>query len=1233
VATRALVFDLVGRDKSLGRTFDQMSRKSRELGRSFHQAGMEAGRATDKLRLGVDKANLQLKQAEITASKARASHARAARLFGRDSDQAYQAALRVGKAQIGVREATLRVADATDHLSKSADRNVQVAHRSSQRWQAVGVSLGKVAKTAALAGAALAAAAVVGAARFAAAGVKAAASFDKTMRQFAVVADVPKAQFKGMSELALKMGKDTTFSASQAAQAMLDLAKGGLTAAQIKGGALQATLTLAAAGGIELAQAGATMANALNMFGLKAKDAASVAAAFAGGANASSASVDDLTLALAQVGPGARNAGLSMQQTVGTLASFHNWGLKGSDAGTSLKTMLARLVPQTKKAAEKMKELGLDFTDAHGAIVPITTVALRLQERLGKLTQEQQATALATIFGSDATRAATILMKEGGLGLAKYIKATHDRGAAEALAKTNTEGAAGALEKLRGSIETIMIRLGGPLLTPLAKLAEWLADKLPVAAEKTGAWFKRLWDTIEPVRAAIGRLWETVKTSAGEIGGALVSAFKAISPSVGEGKGAIEGFARFIRVDVVNAVKSFTDWLVNKGIPGFLDFVDHYINDFAKPVGKATLSMIDFIVHAMTNWLRVSLRVAGGILHGFATAFQFVPILGEQIKKSSAGFDSWADGVIGSMETAGDATTKAKEVGGRALDALGKNVEGARARYEKFQAQAKIPLTVKIAANINALADGLASGKIKMGEFRIRANAELAKVTSSPARKRMQELLNDVATGKIKIGEFRQKWNAEMRKLQNAERIASVIARLKSPATLKSDLAKARHLVGIGATGGVAQHLRKVYRADGGAAGPIFGPGTETSDSIPAMLSRNEHVISAREVRGAGGHEALEQMRSTWRGAAAFATGGAAHRRDMERWHWARARRVSAMGDDARYAWARRLGLPPSPPGRTWYEDYSLGRDWNHTRGHPSRLMPHLYRARHKYFARTGYAEGGIGYAQGGQAFRVETSGLAGLGARLQRQTLAVDNFVEGVGRYLATQANQKLNKEFDGLGGPGIVRALRWARGQEGKPYIWGGVGPRGYDCSGFMSAITNVIMGRSPYHRLFATGSFPTSGWARGFVRAGFNIGSRRGNPGHMAGTLGGVPVESRGSRGVIVGAGARGAGSSLFGGNIWHLMGRSGSNSGKERFIGLDRGGWLPPGPSLVYNGTGRPERVPHPRETGTLTIEKGAVQINVYGSPGQSSERLAELVDARLHASLGSVLGSVRARRAR
>jgi len=213
----------------------------------------------------------------------------------------------------------------------------------------------------------------------------------------------------------------------------------------------------------------------------------------------------------------------------------------------------------------------------------------------------------------------------------------------------------------------------------------------------------------------------------------------------------------------------------------------------------------------------------------------------------------------------------------------------------------------------------------------------------------------------------------------------------------------------------------------------------------------------------------------------------------------------------------------------------------------------------------------------------------------------------------------------------PGLAGALRWARSQAGKPYIWGGVGPYGYDCSGFQSAITNVIRGRRPYSRLGSTGTFPWPGFVSG--TGAYMIGSFRGSPGHMAGTLNGVNVESRGGEGVVIGSRARGARNSMFS-TVRRLQGfaRGGIRRGDPafdyldprglHFIGdnlrqllkplvLDQGGWLPPGRSVAYNGTGRPERVLPPRRGGDGAALP-PIQFNHCTFAGTSQKQFEDLI---------------------
>lgn len=326
-----------------------------------------------------------------------------------------------------------------------------------------------------------------------------AAEFDKTIRVAGAAAKASGEELKSMSALALEMGTKTQFGAQGAADAMVELSKSGLSIAEQKAGVLAQTMTLASAGGMELGNAATYMTNSLNTFGLKAQDAASVTVALAGGADSSTASVESLGMALSQVGPGAKNAGLSLQETVGVLAAFDNAGVKGSDSGTSLKAMLTRLVPATDKAKGAMKKLGLDFTKADGSFVSITNVAEQLRMKMGKLSEEQRTQTLATLFGSDATRAASILIDQGAKGLEKYIKATKDATAVQRASAAQTEGAAGNMKKFKATVDSLQIAFGLHLLPAVTAVTGAAAGLVTKISGKVDPAMRGIKDTINTV--------------------------------------------------------------------------------------------------------------------------------------------------------------------------------------------------------------------------------------------------------------------------------------------------------------------------------------------------------------------------------------------------------------------------------------------------------------------------------------------------------------------------------------------------------------------------------------------------------------------------------------------------------------------------------------------------------------------------------------------------------------
>lgn len=305
------------------------------------------------------------------------------------------------------------------------------------------------------------------------AAVKMAGDFDQTLRKIGIATDAPTEK---LEKLALQMGAETAFSAGEAADAMLELAKGGMTAATIQGGALQATMKLAAAGGVGLADAATYMNNSMAAFGLTAKDADAVTVALAGGANASSASVESLGQGLSQVASTAHTAGLGLDETVAVLSALDAQGVKGSDAGTSLKTMLNSLIPTTDKQTAAMEHYGLSFQDAAGNMDSAQEIAGKLHGAFGDLSEAERLHAIRTIFGSDAQRAANALVDVGAKGLGKYIDATHDSETANKLADASMQGVSGAIEKAKGSLETAAIVIGQSLAPVVADLAGKVED-------------------------------------------------------------------------------------------------------------------------------------------------------------------------------------------------------------------------------------------------------------------------------------------------------------------------------------------------------------------------------------------------------------------------------------------------------------------------------------------------------------------------------------------------------------------------------------------------------------------------------------------------------------------------------------------------------------------------------------------------------------------------------------
>jgi TP901 family phage tail tape measure protein len=289
---------------------------------------------------------------------------------------------------------------------------------------------------------------------------KMAADFDQSMSTIQADLQASDGDMQKLRAAAIQAGADTVYNANEAADGIDALGKAGLSTTDILSGGLSGALNLAASDGMQVGEAAELMSTTLKQFNLEGSDAGKVADALAAGAGKAVGSAHDLGLALNQAGLMANSMGVSMTETVGTLSAFANAGMIGSDAGTSLKTMLQRLSNPTKAAQAQMDELGISAYDTSGQFVGLENFAGQLKTSMSGLTQEQRNAALSIIFGSDAVRAANVLYSEGSDGIAGWTKAVSDSGFAADVASKKNDNLKGDIEQLSGSFETMMINLG-----------------------------------------------------------------------------------------------------------------------------------------------------------------------------------------------------------------------------------------------------------------------------------------------------------------------------------------------------------------------------------------------------------------------------------------------------------------------------------------------------------------------------------------------------------------------------------------------------------------------------------------------------------------------------------------------------------------------------------------------------------------------------------------------------
>lgn len=380
-----------------------------------------------------------------------------------------------------------------------------------------------------------------------AAGIKVASDFEKGMSEVQAISGATGDQLEALKETAIDLGATTAFSAGEVAEAMTEMAKAGWNSNQIIAG-MSGVLDAAAASGEGLATVSTIVADTITGFGLAASDSSKIADLLTQAANSGTIGITDLGESFKYIAPVASSMGLSVEDVTTAISAMSMAGIKGSQAGTSLRTMLTRMVKPTDDVAGAMEELGIKLTNEDGSFKSLNDIVAMMRNSFDGLT-DQQKTYYATVLSG----------QEGMSGLLSLLNLTEEEynkistsmnnssGVAQQTATVMQDNLQSKIEQLGGSLESLAIKLSEHVIPHLQTFVEWLTgliDKftaLDPETQKNILSFGGLAIAAGPVIAVLGKM----VSGAGNVFtafGNMANGFKAVSAGGTAGAGVMSKF-------------------------------------------------------------------------------------------------------------------------------------------------------------------------------------------------------------------------------------------------------------------------------------------------------------------------------------------------------------------------------------------------------------------------------------------------------------------------------------------------------------------------------------------------------------------------------------------------------------------------------------------------------------------------------------------------------------------
>lgn len=305
------------------------------------------------------------------------------------------------------------------------------------------------------------------------------ADFEAAMSEVKAISGATSEEFAQLTDKANQMGAVTKFTASESAEAFKYMAQAGWDAKEMMDG-IEGLMSLAAASGEDLGTTSDIVTDALTAFGMSAKESGRFADVMAMAANATNTDVAKMGDTFKYVAPVAGALGYSIEDTAVAIGLMASNGIKASQAGTSLRSLLTNLTHPVGQAEDAINDLGISITNADGSVKPLSQTLQELRSKFGALSEAERAQYAAMLAGQEGMSGLLAIVNASDQDFADLTEQINNSsGAAQEMADIMMDNLAGKFELFTGALDSMKMSLGERFKPYLMDALEWLTDKVP----------------------------------------------------------------------------------------------------------------------------------------------------------------------------------------------------------------------------------------------------------------------------------------------------------------------------------------------------------------------------------------------------------------------------------------------------------------------------------------------------------------------------------------------------------------------------------------------------------------------------------------------------------------------------------------------------------------------------------------------------------------------------------